>query len=136
MSVIPQSLISEYNKALHEIRLINGSLIKGIPASEPERFRGPQFHFAWADELAAWEYLQEAWDQIQFGLRLGQRTIMICTTTPRPKDLIIDLIGRDGDDVAVTTASTYTNLDNLSANFRKQILAVRGHDARSAGDLR
>jgi predicted phage terminase large subunit-like protein len=126
MSVIPQALISEYNKALHEIRLINGSLIKGIPASEPERFRGPQFHFAWADELAAWEYLQEAWDQIQFGLRLGKRTIMICTTTPRPKDLIIDLIGRDGDDVAVTTASTYTNLDNLSANFRKQILQYEG----------
>jgi phage terminase large subunit-like protein len=126
MSVIPQALISEYNKALHEIRLINGSLIKGIPASEPERFRGPQFHFAWADELAAWEYLQEAWDQIQFGLRLGKRTIMICTTTPRPKDLIIDLIGRDGDDVAVTTASTYANLDNLSANFRKQILQYEG----------
>jgi len=126
MSVIPQALISEYNKALHEIRLTNGSLIKGIPASEPERFRGPQFHFAWADELAAWEYLQEAWDQIQFGLRLGKRTIMICTTTPRPKDLIIDLISRDGDDVAVTTASTYTNLDNLSANFRKQILQYEG----------
>ena len=126
MSVIPQALISEYNKALHEIRLTNGSLIKGIPASEPERFRGPQFHFAWADELAAWEYLQEAWDQIQFGLRLGKRTIMICTTTPRPKDLIIDLIGRDGDDVAVTTASTYTNLENLSANFRKQILQYEG----------
>ena len=126
MSVIPSALVSDYNKALHEIRLINGSLIKGIPASEPERFRGPQFHFAWADELAAWEYLQEAWDQIQFGLRLGKRTIMICTTTPRPKDLIIDLIGRDGDDVAVTTASTYTNLDNLSANFRKQILQYEG----------
>jgi predicted phage terminase large subunit-like protein len=78
------------------------------------------------DELAAWEYLQEAWDQIQFGVRLGKQTRIICTTTPRPKDLIIDLIGRDGDDVAVTTASTYTNLDNLSANFRKQILQYEG----------
>ena len=78
------------------------------------------------DELAAWDYLQEAWDQIQFGVRLGARTYIVCTTTPRPKDLIIDLIGRDGDDVAVTTASTYTNLDNLSANFRKQILQYEG----------
>jgi predicted phage terminase large subunit-like protein len=126
MSVIPQALIADYNKALHEIKLINGSLIKGIPASEPERFRGPQFHGGWCDELAAWDYLQEAWDQIQFGVRLGQRTRIVCTTTPRPKDLIIDLIGRDGDDVAVTTASTYTNLDNLSANFRKQILQYEG----------
>jgi predicted phage terminase large subunit-like protein len=78
------------------------------------------------DELAAWDYLQEAWDQIQFGVRLGARTYIVCTTTPRPKDLIIDLIGRDGDDVAVTTASTYTNLANLSANFRKQILQYEG----------
>jgi len=78
------------------------------------------------DELAAWDYLQQAWDQIQFGLRLGKRTIMICTTTPRPKDLIIDLIGRDGDDVVVTTASTYTNLANLSPNFQRQILQYEG----------
>ena len=126
MSVIPQALIGDYNKALHELKLINGSLIKGIPASEPERFRGPQFHGGWCDELAAWEYLQEAWDQIMFGVRLGTRTRIVCTTTPRPKDLIVELVGRDGDDVAVTTASTYTNLANLSANFQKQILQYEG----------
>ena len=44
MSVIPKVLIADYNKTAHELRLINGSLIKGIPASEPERSRGPQFH--------------------------------------------------------------------------------------------
>ena len=126
LSVIPKALIGDYNKALHELKLINGSLIKGIPASEPERFRGPQFHGAWLDELAAWDYIQEAWDQIQFGVRLGTKTKIICTTTPKPKDLIIDLVGRDGDDVAVTTASTYTNLGNLSDNFRKQILQYEG----------
>ncbi len=78
------------------------------------------------DELAAWDYIQEAWDQIQFGMRLGKRTRMICTTTPRPKDLIIELMGREGDDVVMTTASTYANLGNLSDNFRKQILAYEG----------
>ena len=126
MTIIPKSLVADYNKTAHELRLTNGSLIKGIPASEPERFRGPQFHGGWCDELAAWDYIQEAWDQIQFGMRLGKRTRMICTTTPRPKDLIIELIGREGDDVVVTTASTYANIDNLSDNFRKQILAYEG----------
>jgi predicted phage terminase large subunit-like protein len=126
LSVIPPSLIADYNKALHELRLTNGSLIKGIPASEPERFRGPQFHGAWCDELAAWDYLNEAWDQIQFGVRLGKQTRIICTTTPKPKDLIIDLIGRKGDDVVVTTASTYANIDNLSDNFQRQILQYEG----------
>jgi len=126
LSVVPKSLISDYNKQHHELRFHNGSLIKGIPASEPERFRGPQFHGAWCDELAAWDYLQEAWDQIQFGVRLGTRTRVICTTTPKPKDLIVELIGREGDDVVLTTATTYANLDNLSANFRKQILQYEG----------
>jgi len=126
IAVIPPVLVEDYNKTAHELRLINGSLIKGIPASEPERFRGPQFHGAWCDELAAWDYLQAAWDQIQFGVRLGKQTKIICTTTPRPKDLIIELIGREGDDVAVRTASTYSNLDNLSANFKKQILSYEG----------
>jgi len=126
MTIIPKSLVADYNKTAHELRLTNGSLIKGIPASEPERFRGPQFHGGWCDELAAWEYIQEAWDQIQFGMRLGKRTRMIVTTTPRPKDLIIDLMGREGDDVVLTTASTYANLKNLSENFRKQILAYEG----------
>ena len=69
LNIIPSSLIKDYNKSLHELLLVNGSLIKGIPASEPERFRGAQFHGGWCDELAAWDYLQDAWDQIQFGMR-------------------------------------------------------------------
>jgi predicted phage terminase large subunit-like protein len=127
LNVIPQLLVADYNKALHEMKLTNGSLIKGIPASEPERFRGPQFNGGWADELAAWDYLQEAWDQMQFGLRLklpNMPTRLICTTTPRPKDLILDLLNRD--DVRVTTASTYANIKNLSENFQKQILQYEG----------
>jgi predicted phage terminase large subunit-like protein len=126
INVIPESLIADYNRAFHEIKLVNGSLIKGIPASEPERFRGPQFHGAWCDELAAWDYLDEAWDQIMLSVRLGQRTRIICTTTPKPKDLIIDLAGREGDDVVVTRASTYANIKNLSQNFQKQILQYEG----------
>jgi predicted phage terminase large subunit-like protein len=126
LNVIPAPLIADYNKQHHELKLTNGSLIKGIPASEPERFRGPQFHGAWLDELAAWEYLQEAWDQIQFSVRLGTRTRIVATTTPRPKDLIVELVGREGDDVALTTASTYANLANLAPSFQKQILQYEG----------
>ena len=126
LSVIPKVLIADYNKSLHELKLINGSFIKGIPASEPERFRGPQFHGGWLDELAAWEYLQESWDMIQFGIRLGQRTKLICSTTPKPKEVVMDLISREGDDVVVTRASTYSNIKNLAPSFQKQILQYEG----------
>jgi predicted phage terminase large subunit-like protein len=126
LSVIPTTLIETYTKSLHELRLINGSLIKGIPASEPERFRGPQFHGGWLDELAAWEYLDDAWNMLQFGLRLGKNPRLICTTTPKPKPLIVDLVARDGEDVVYTSASTYDNIQNLAPTFQKQILQYEG----------
>ena len=127
LAVIPPPLVKQYLKQPRPtITLTNGSMLIGIPASEPERFRGPQFHGAWLDELAAWDYIQESWDQIQFGVRLGQRTRTVITTTPRPKDLIVELIGREGDDVTVTRASTYVNLGNLSSNFKRQILQYEG----------
>lgn len=126
LNVIPPILIQDYIKSLHEIKLKNGSIIKGIAASEPERFRGPQFHGGWLDELAAWQYLDEAWDLLMMGLRLGQRPRLICTTTPKPKPLIIDLVNRDGDDVCYTTATTFDNIHNLAPTFQKQILQYEG----------
>ena len=126
LAVIPPLLIADYNKSLHEIKLINGAFMKGIPASEPERFRGGQWHGAWLDELAAWDYLQESWDMIQFAVRLGERTRIIASTTPKPKPLIMELLGREGDDVVVTKASTYVNVDNLAPSFQRQILQYEG----------
>jgi predicted phage terminase large subunit-like protein len=126
LNVVPKELIADYNKSLHELKLINGSFIKGIPASEPERFRGGQWHGGWCDELAAWDYLQDSWDMIQFAVRLGKRTRIIVSTTPKPKPLIMDLISRDGDDVVVTKASTYVNVANLAKSFQKQILQYEG----------
>ena len=126
LSVIPEGLIADYNKSLHEIKLINGAFIKGIPASEPERFRGGQWHGAWLDELAAWDYLQESWDMIMFAVRLGSRTRIIASTTPKPKPLIMELLGRENDDVVVTKASTYVNVKNLAPSFQKQILQYEG----------
>ena len=128
LNVIPHEIIAPngYKSSLGELTLINGSILKGIPASEPGRFRGPQFHGGWLDELAAWDYLDESWDMIQFGMRLGQRPILICTTTPKPKPLIVDLVARDGDDVAYVSASTYDNIHNLAPTFKKQILQYEG----------
>ena len=122
LTVCPKEIVKNYMITTSEIQLINGSIIKGIPASEPERFRGPQFHGGWLDELAAWEQLDEAWNQIQFGLRLGKHPRLMCTTTPRPKPLIFDLVERDGHDVCYVSATTYDNLDNLAPTFRAQIL--------------
>ena len=126
LSVIPKELIVDYNKQDHQIKLVNGSSIRGISADSYERLRGPQFHFAWCDELAAFGYIQEAWDMMMFGLRLGDQPRVIVTTTPKPKDLILDLIGREGDDVIIDRASTYDNKANLAESFSKQLETYRG----------
>jgi predicted phage terminase large subunit-like protein len=83
-------------------------------------------HNCWCDELAAFQYPQDAWDMMMFGLRLGQSPRVIVTTTPKPKDLIVDLIGREGMDVVIDRASTYDNEANLAPTFKKQLEQYKG----------
>lgn len=58
-----------------------------------ERFRGPQHCLVWGDEFAAWRKLQESWDMIQPGLRLGEHPHMLLTTTPKRRTLLRELMG-------------------------------------------
>jgi len=102
-----------FASSICEIRLANGSKIVGYAAINPERLRGPQFHRAWCDELAAWQY-PEAFDQLMFGLRLGENPQCVITTTPKPIKLIKELIERK--DVQVTKGSTFENEANLAAS--------------------
>jgi predicted phage terminase large subunit-like protein len=126
LNTIPSELIAKYNKSTFELELVNGSHLRGISADSYERLRGPQFHYAWCDELAAFEYLQEAWDMMMFGLRLGSLPRVIATTTPKPKDLIWQLVKREGKDVIVDRASSYANLQNLAPTFKAQITQYEG----------
>ena len=94
-----------------EIRLANGSKIVGYAAVSPERLRGPQFHRAWCDELASWQY-PDAFDQLMFGLRLGDNPQCLITTTPKPLKILKDLVVRD--DVYLTKGNTFENEENLA----------------------
>jgi phage terminase large subunit-like protein len=117
LSMIPEDCYeTEFGTAgfassICEIRLANGSKIVGYAAINPERLRGPQFHRAWCDELAAWTY-PEAFDQLMFGLRLGDNPQCVITTTPKPIPLLKNLIERE--DVIVTRGSTFENEANLA----------------------
>lgn len=63
----------------------------------------------WMEELAAWRYLDDTWDQIRFGLRTGPRPHWIASTTPKPRALIKKLNAGDVANVVVTRATTYDN---------------------------
>lgn len=97
----------------------NGSKAYTYNGTTPDQLRGPQHHFAWVDELAKFEYMQDAWDQTQFGLRLGEHPQALVTTTPRPLPLIKKLV--NDPDTYVTRGSTLDNASNLSKNAVKQL---------------
>lgn len=115
--------IRGYNRSQGQIRLRNDSIIQIYSAEEPERLRGPQHHGAWADELAAFRYLRESWDQLQFGLRLGQNPRICVSTTPKPKPLLRELLQRSDGSVAVTKGSTFDNASNLAPKALQEFLA-------------
>jgi predicted phage terminase large subunit-like protein len=119
-------VLKDWNRSLGEIVLTNGSQMKLFSADKPDRFRGPQHHGAWCDELAAYRYT-DAWDQLQFGMRLGEKPRIVVTTTPRPTSLIRALAGRADGSVAVTRGSTFDNAANLAASALLEL------EARYAG---
>lgn len=115
--------VAGFNRSAVQIRLKNGSIIQAFSGEEPERLRGPQHHAAWVDELAAFRYIQEAWDQLQFGLRLGEHPQTIITTTPKPRKLISELLGREDGSVVVTRGSTFDNAKNLAPSALTELRA-------------
>ena len=114
--------LENYNRSMGEIRLTNGSRIKLFSADEPDRLRGPEFHGAWCDELAAWRY-EDTWDQLQFGLRLGEHPRTLVTTTPRPVPIIKRLLERTDGSVKLVRGSTFDNAKNLAPSALAQLRA-------------
>lgn len=97
----------------------NGAQAILFNAVEPDQLRGPQFDAAWCDELAKWRYASDTWDQLQFGLRLGDRPRQIVTTTPRPIPVVRRMM--NDKDTVVTRGRTYDNAANLASPFLKQV---------------
>jgi phage terminase large subunit-like protein len=109
-----------WKPSLRRIEWPNGALAQAFSSEDPEALRGPQFAAAWADEIAKWRHAEEAWDMLQFGLRLGARPRQVATTTPRPVPLMRRLIAEPG--TIVTRASTRANAFNLAPRFLDQVV--------------
>lgn len=98
-----------------------GHFIQAFTGEEPERLRGPQHAAVWLDEPAHFALIEATWDNMMFGLRLGEHPVVLCSTTPLPTKWMKELI-KEPDTVSVTV-STYKNMDNLAPTFRKVMLA-------------
>lgn len=121
MAVCPPSFRPNYEPSKRRLTWPNGAQATTFSADQPDLLRGPQHDLAWCDELASWRYVEDTWDNLMFGLRLGKNPQAVITTTPRPIPLIRQLLG---DPLAVVTrGTTYENRDNLAPTFLAQILA-------------
>nr|WP_239987526.1 terminase family protein [Sphingosinithalassobacter portus] len=89
------------------LKWTNGAQAFAYSGENPEGLRGPQFHYAWCDEIAKWAHPGASWDNLMMGLRMGERPRVLVTTTPRPIPLLRML--RDRADTAMVTGRTDEN---------------------------
>ena len=109
-----------WHKTLRKLTWPNGAVAHVFSAEDPQALRGPQFGAAWLDELAKWKKAEEAWDMLQFGLRLGTTPRQIVTTTPRPTALLKRLLA---DPLTmISRARTHANAYNLAPAFLDRIV--------------
>jgi phage terminase large subunit-like protein len=111
----------EWISSRRRLQWKNGAVAEAFSADDPDSLRGPQFHAAWADELAKWRRAEETFDMLQFGLRLGTRPRQVITTTPRPIALIKRLIADPA--TALSCAGTAANARNLAPAFLDTVVA-------------
>lgn len=122
----------DYRPALRRLVWPGGASAICYSAAEPESLRGPQQHFAWADEVARWGATSgdggargiSAWNNLMMGMRLGERPQVLATTTPRAVPIVkLILAGRA---TRVTGGPSHANRANLPPTFLAQMAALYG----------
>ncbi len=119
LAISPPWDMPSYEPSKRRLMWKNGARATAYSADQPNRLRGPQHDKAWCDELAAWRYA-EAYDMLQFGLRLGNNPQTVITTTPKPTRIIREIM--NNLHTVVTTGTTYENVANLAKQFIDHII--------------
>ena len=99
-----------WRPSLGTVRFASGAQAFVYSAEAAEALRGPEHHFAWADELAKWAAhgADRCWDNLMMGLRIGERPRVMVTTTPKTGPLLKRVKAAAG--AAVTGGRTSDNV--------------------------
>ena len=139
LAICPPDRCPQFEPSLRRLSWPNGAEATLYSAGEPESLRGPQHGYAWCDEVAKWDNANSramrAWDNLQFGLRLGELPRCLATTTPRAVPLVRKLTAVRGGDIAISGGSTEDNTANLSARFLRDIRTSYGKTALGRQEL-
>ena len=93
----------------------NGAFAEAFSAEDADALRGPQFHFAWCDEWAAWKRPEHALAMLRMGLRLGERPQVMISTTPKPHGALRRLMAEAG--TVISRGATSLNAKFLAPSF-------------------
>jgi phage terminase large subunit-like protein len=111
----------------------NGAVAQVYSAHEPDSLRGPQFDAAWVDELAKWKKAEDAWDMLQFALRLGKHPRQVVTTTPKNVPVLKRILKAPSS--VITHAPTEANRAYLAASFLEEVTARYGGSRQGQQEL-
>ncbi len=115
LAISPRGERPLFEPSKRRLTWANGTIAEMFSADEREGLRGPQFHFAWCDEMAKWREGEKAWDMLQFGLRLGDNPQVVVTTTPRPHRYLKKIMSDPA--TVMVRLSTADNANNLAPAF-------------------
>lgn len=118
-----------YEPSKRLITFHTGAQAHAFSGDEPERLRGPQCYAYWVDELCAFRFAQDAWDNLMFGFRLGSDPRGLITTTPKPTALLKQIVA--DPHTTMTRGSSYENRANLAPAFFATI--VRKYEGTRIG---
>lgn len=129
MAVSSDTFMPEYKPSVRRLVWPNGSSASTYSSESPSQLRGPQQHYAWADETAAFKAIPDAsgltaWDNLLISTRLGENPQILATTTPKRTPMLRELIKlaqEEPDRVKLITGSTLDNKANLSEAYIKQV---------------
>jgi phage terminase large subunit-like protein len=122
----------QWEPSLGRLRWANGSEAQLFSGEHADGLRGPEHDLAWADELAKWREAEEAWVNLQFGLRRGARPRALVTTTPRPIALLKTMMQ---DRWTITTHGKTSNNINLDDKTVEILMATYGGTRIGAQEL-
>lgn len=132
--------VGQWSAAQRTLWFNNGAEATLYSGANPEGLRGPEHHFAWADELAKWKHPVDSWNNMQMGLRMGTFPRAAVTTTPRALPLLRRIL--EAADSVRTGGATSENphlpprfIEAMQAHYGGTRLALQELEGRLFDDV-
>jgi phage terminase large subunit-like protein len=123
----------DYEPSKRRVTFENGCVATAFSGEIPARLRGPQHGFAWMDEPAHIPLIEEAWSNLELGMRLGTWPHVLMTSTPLPTKWVKKRQAHPK--TRVVRVSTYANRANLAEDFLEAIEEEYGGTRRGLQEI-